>query len=344
MERDLQLDAVRCVAVLLVVLLHAWGAASQYVDPSSWECWGWTFLAARMTGCAMPALFLVSGYLLFKEFSVASWPQKMVRRIRRLVVPSVCWNVVFVLFYLAVARLFPRVEARVEAFGLMTWSGCLAKVLHPFVAPIDNPLWFMRTIFVFALAAPLLWGFLRSRTGRWVGLVAAVGYFASCEFLHMPWELPGYPVYALLAFYIGGFLTVSGRTPCGFFRSAWWLIPGAAGLALDAAELLGWCDPLGLVSRELLVAPALFYLVSLIPQPSSLIPRPSYLFFLYCGHFLFCSVWVHAFAPRMDASVSGTLTLLIGLFLIPGLVSLTLAWAVLHRYLRNILRLFDGQL
>lgn len=335
MERDLQLDAVRCVAVFLIVLLHAWGAASQYADPSSWECQGWTFLASRMTGCAMPALFLVSGYLLFKGFSVASWPRKMIRRIRRLVVPSVCWNIVFVLFYLTVARFFPRVEARVEAFGLMTWSGCLAKVLHPFVAPIDFPVWFMRTIFVFALAAPVLWGFLRSRTGRWVGLVAAVGYFASCEFLHMPWELPGYPAYALLAFYLGGFLSVSGRTPCGFFGSAWWLVPGVVGLALD---------PLGLVTRELLMAPALFYFVSLIPRPSSLIPPSSYLFFLYCGHFLFCSVWVHAFAPRMDASAPGRLTLLIGLFLIPGLASLTLTWAVLHRYLRPLLRFFDGTL
>ena len=342
LSRDLQLDVVRCVAVFLIVLLHAWGAASQYADPTSWEYRGWTFLAARVTGCAMPALFLVSGYLLFKEFSIASWPQKMLRRIRRLGVPYVCWNVVFVLFYLAACRFFPRVEARVEAFGLMTGVGCLAKVLHPFVTPIDIPVWFMRTIFVFALAAPVLWGFLGNRYGRWVGFTVAVGYFVSCEFFHRPWELPGYPAYALLVFYIGGLLAVSGRAPCGFFRCVWWLLPGAVGLALGAMELLGWCDPLGLVSRELLLAPVLFYFVSRIPRPASFIPHPSYLFFLYCGHFLFCSVWVHALAPRMDVSVPGSLTLLIGLFLIPGLVSLTLSWSLLHRYLRSFLRLFDG--
>lgn len=158
------------------------------------------------------------------------------------------------------------------------------------------------------------------------------------------WELPGYPAYALMVFYLGGFLAVSDRTPCGFFRSAWWLVPGAVGLALDAAELLGWCDPLGLVSRELLVAPALFYFVSRIPRPESFIPHPSYLFFLYCGHFLFCSVWVHALAPRMDVSVPGTLTLLIALFLFPGLMSLSLAWFVLRRYLRSFLKVLDGRL
>ena len=198
-------------------------------------CAGWTMVASYGCNFALSALFVISGYLLFRCYELSVWPRKIVRRVRRLMVPYVCWNVVFVLFYLSVARFFPRVGERVAAFGLDTWRGVLAKIAHPVAVPIDVPVWYLRAVFVFALLSPALWALLRHRVGRWIGLTAVAGWYLLDGVWGVVPGVPGYPTDALLAFSAGGLLAAGGTSPGTFFKSRWWLVPAVAALALD-----GW--------------------------------------------------------------------------------------------------------
>ena len=63
--RDWKIDVCRAVAVLLIVVLHAWGAASQYGVEGTVEWTVWKFLGVNGV-VGMYALFVLSGFLMFQ--------------------------------------------------------------------------------------------------------------------------------------------------------------------------------------------------------------------------------------------------------------------------------------
>ena len=74
--RDWKIDICRAVAVLLIVVLHAWGAASQYGVEGTAEWTVWKFVGVNGV-VGMYALFVLSGFLMFQvpgfKFQVSGW-------------------------------------------------------------------------------------------------------------------------------------------------------------------------------------------------------------------------------------------------------------------------------
>ena len=173
-HRSEGLDVVRCLMNYMIVLLHAW-AAFQYVDCTTWEFYGWTFVCSHLCAMALPTFFLVSGYLMFQKFTINAWSDKMLRRVKRLLVPYLVWNIAFVAIYLSSARLFPRIADRVAMFGLDSLQGCISKIASIYVAPIDGPLWFLRALFMLSLISPIIWMFIKLCDGFFL-LIASIFY------------------------------------------------------------------------------------------------------------------------------------------------------------------------
>lgn len=350
--RAREFDLFRCAANYMIVLLHAWGAACQYCDQSSFESMTCAFFADKCCNVALAALFLISGHLLFRNYyDMSAWTRKMGNRMRRLFVPYVCWNLVFVSFYLAVGRLFPRVGQRVSGFGLDTFTGAVSKILHPFVQPIDVPLWFVRTIFVFALVSPVMWVALRRKRGRWIGLWAVTAYFLATDLFRLLPGVPGYSGTALFLFYLGGLLMVCGRTIRDVFESRWWIVPGVVGLGLDLCDILGLGSPVAISVRNVLKMPLFFWLAgkAFVRWEGTFSGRwfgwvNRSAFFVYAGHFLFCSVWIHTLGSSLSFLTQGKAVALVVLFCVPGLATTFFAYWLGRRFLPRLLRFFDGSL
>ena len=356
--RDRKIDVCRAVAVLLIVVLHAWGAASQYGAEGTAEWTVWKFVGVNGV-VGMYALFVLSGFLMFQvkgeRFQVSGfkfqvWREKIWRRVKRLVVPYVGWNVVFVAFFLAVGKFFPRAGARVAEYGLDTWSGALAKIGGFLTMPIDFPLWYMRTIFVFALMAPAAGLLLENRVGRWIGLGIVAGYYIAVDELKVLSNVQAYPAFAMLLWYVGGVIAsarrrdADGTVKAGLlemFRNRWWIAVGLVGFALDGLEAMGRGNGLSFNSRMILKAAFFLHLMSKLPS-RQIFGLPSFSFFVYCGHFLFCSVWVHLLGPKLVGMGTGCESLLMAAFIVPGLVLTAAVYAAGKKFCPKVLRLFDG--
>ena len=347
----------------MIVLLHAW-AAFQYVKWDTVEFKAWTFVCSHLSWMAIPTFFLISGYLLFQKFSFAAWPEKMWRRVKRLAVPYVIWNVVFVVFYLSLARIVPRLGARVASFGLDTFSGAFSKVLSLTVAPIDGPLWFLRVLFLLALASPLLFVFLR--VGRGIPLLACSVLWCVGESA-LGWREAlqlTCPAYALTCFLAGGVLAINGRNLVESFAGKWrtWLSVGllacvmSAGLSMckmTNAAVVGVGTAMGssiMVSLfSILQAPALIALVSRWNVERISANRTYQFlremsFFAYAGHFLFCSMWLHTVAPLLNGYWMGKFTVLILIFVGLGVPTMAVVHWIAKRLCPRALKLFDGTL
>ena len=346
-----QIDIARCVANYMIVFFHAGGAVCQYCVASALEYRVWYYATLKLCNVALPTLFLVSGFCFFRDFQFREWPGKLWRRVKRLAVPYLAWNALFVVFYVSCSRFAPRLAGRVQEFGLDTLNGAVGKIASLVEQPIDVPLWFVRTLLYFAFFAPVAWCLLRHRVWRWIGAAAVIGFYVwkmvpggGCP------AIPACPAYAVLTFYIGGLLAAVGVTPFHLFRNPWWVAVGIIGMLFDIPEVLGqpmpsWRFGLGM----LLKMPMYFALVNLIDgeKLSGAVLfkfAKDASFFVFAGHFLFCSIWVHLAAPMLANMETGKFTLLAMVFCGPGLATTVLAFWMGRRYLTRVTMLFDGTL
>lgn len=67
-------------------------------------------------------------------------------------------------------------------------------------------------------------------------------------------------------------------------------------------------------------------------------------FFVFAGHFLFCSCVLHSIASLWDESFTGKLTLLIMLFCVVGTLIMGLVYSIGKRFCPRILKPWDGSL
>ena len=349
-----RLDYIRCIMNYMIVLLHA-KAAFQYVPNTGFEFFGWAFICSHLCWLPMPAFFMISGFLLFRNYSISTWPHKIMSRTKRLAVPYIAWNGLFVVFYIVMARFVPRLSDRVSAFGLDTIEGIISKIVSPTVAPIDGPLWYLRAIFFMSLASPLLFILLKPLKGGigvcvcmvWVIIEAKLGL---ASYLHLR-----LPAYSLACVAIGGALALSDKDVVAVFRNRIWIVIGLSACILRAvislahirfAGNVGLCASVVMPLLPVVEAPALLSLAANIStrtgECANFFRQMS--FFAYAGHFLFCSMWLHLLAPFFSCMTSGKATLLIIIFIVCGLTTMSLFYKMLLKVMPRTVRLFDGTL
>lgn len=351
LERSTVLDTLRVCANYLIVVMHAW-AGQQYCLKGTWEWAFWDFICNSFSAIALPALFFLSGYLLMRNFEPSMFVMKLKRRTKRLLIPFFVWNVSLLLFYLIVARYVPRLNQRVSGFGLNTLSGAFEKVCGLVSIPLDAPTWFLRTIFVYAVFAPLFYYGLRVRRGAGIYLMVGLWWWLSTQCGLGDVLQYSYPVYSISCFVLGAHFAIKGLSPVKVFQSQrWWLVFGLWGIALYHYYRVTWhwtYSPL----RDcafIIMLPVLFGLSGMLDRLMLRLPGHDFIkrssFFVYVGHFFFCSILLHLIAPRLDGLLfTGKLTILILFFCVLGLPLTLLAYWLGRRIFRKAFGIWDGSL
>lgn len=128
--------------------------------------WWFFHLFGREGVCsiAVPYFFACSGYFLAGHFGeVGYWGREVSKRIRSLVVPYFIWMLVGMIFGLCVAyakNRFLHADIQNEFLVLPMWEKVILYAgLHPFKDV--GFLWYVRTLFLFVLASPAIFFFLR---------------------------------------------------------------------------------------------------------------------------------------------------------------------------------------
>lgn len=134
--------------------------------------------------CAVPAFFLISGYLLcfnIQKLTLGIYLSKLGKRVKTLFIPYILWNLIAVGYQLATHQIselpsFPEI----------------------FISPINFPLWFIRNLFILVIIFPLIYGIARY-LGKY-GLIAAIVCFIWAFNVHYFFSLV---LQSIFFFYLG---------------------------------------------------------------------------------------------------------------------------------------------
>lgn len=142
------------ISALMVVLIHVL-KRDQIHDSSAF--WFRYFTGEGVCRVAVPFFFLASGYFIAQHFDECGyWRREVVKRIKTLLIPFFVWcGIAFVICSVLMA-LENMIDGNVWYNGLFAFSRLLRSIgLHPFNVPELRQLWFIRVLFLFALALPL---------------------------------------------------------------------------------------------------------------------------------------------------------------------------------------------
>jgi surface polysaccharide O-acyltransferase-like enzyme len=213
-ERISQYDIIRQLRLPLIVLVtyaHSYGGVTEgySVLGSGWDTYELLRLLVSQTlvKVAMPAFFVISGYLFFanvETFSREVYWQKIRRRIKTLLIPYLVWNLLM--------------AAKLRTFSLgIFWE------------PANMPLWFLRDLMVVSLLTPIIYIGVR-KLGWWIFAILLPVYLTGV------WAVqPGFNPYAICFFTLGACLSIRKMNlldTCVRFEKPCYILSALMGLGM----------------------------------------------------------------------------------------------------------------
>lgn len=157
------IDVLRFPMAATVVLLHsaALGVGSTHPVYSTLSI----AIGRGFCRIAVPCFFLISSFLFFtkleQKWDTRTWLDKLRKRSRTLLLPYLFWNIIAAFaiwgyrwfFAKQHGELYPSFFAHIKDQGGIWDAGD--------ALPFDGPLWFIRYLILFIIAAPLVWIFVK---------------------------------------------------------------------------------------------------------------------------------------------------------------------------------------
>ena len=160
-------------------------------------------------GVSIPCFFMISGYLFFRFFTFDQLTGKWKRRVQTLLIPYLCWNLLYYVGYLAGSRI-PAVADIVNRPDLQF---SLKEMLEALFFYDYNPVfWFMYQLILLVALAPVIFLCMRSVRGG-VGFLFLVmaGIFFHLSFPRLG-AASSLNLDALFYYGLGAFGALHGRT------------------------------------------------------------------------------------------------------------------------------------
>ncbi len=235
---DLQsqtIDWLRLPLALAVVFIHSFGSPSDYnladihanpLDGMSVYNLVRICFSHVLSHIAVPTFFLISGFLFFYKVNIwnkSTYFGKMKSRLKSLVVPYLCWNIIAIASVVAIqiAALFFKDRPLNSVYTLFENNGWLHMLWDchvwaedrtnylgwatPMTGPYNLPLWFLRDLIVVTAITPLIYWFIK-RTQHYGLLLLAASYISGV----FP-DIHGLNITAVFFFSAGAYFSIFGK-------------------------------------------------------------------------------------------------------------------------------------
>lgn len=297
--REERLDSLRLYCNLMIVLVHAY--PFMYAVNQTWELHSLTFISLFFACSVLPTLFFLSGYFLFTGYTLGGYWTKLKKRIRRLAVPYVLWNVLKIVIFLAVGLVSSHAMSTCRKMGVDTWAGWFDHILNVTDRPFNGPTWYLRALFLYVVASPAVYVVFARKKSVPLKILALLLLVFIGPYVFT--DQNKYPTYSFVAFALGGWCGLAQVNPvkCGRTRGVFVRCFGFAGIVVpfavslvnpdfNRASHLGTMCSLITILFYFSFAEEIHMLLNHQWVREILMPGA---FFVYCGHIIVNSFLMH---------------------------------------------------
>lgn len=295
-----KIKVLSVISVIAVLYLHA-----KFAESSQWIIVDLIQnLINDLCRFAVPTFFIISGYLFFKDVGTVDTIQKIIKRVKTILLPYFLWCTVFILV-IAFCTLFA--DSNTQYFELLEKRRYLAFVSYVYIdPPAAFHLWYLRDLFILFCLSPLLNIVLKK--SPILIFIVAVGA-----------DLFGYYTYeadALLYYSLGAFYAINKRYPFSLLppqTSILFILIGVIMLSVNVHISNFSFSWLGVLS--LTIGVWKFYdLIHKYIVSKYIIKYSKFCFIVYCAHIPFLTILKSVLFPHI---LGGALGCLLSFFISP---------------------------
>lgn len=284
-----KLSGISTLLAILVVLLHTENlhaytfsdsAFSSFVKGFEW------FFSENICKIAVPAFFMISGSLFYRDFDISLYPKKLKSRFFSLIIPFFVWNLFrFLLFYILGVTGFAK-----GVMGAQPLQFNLESIIASVVFYKSNlGFWFIYQLIIYTILSPVIRLMVKN---KWAGLLVIFGmiFLYSTDifgnFLMITMKkrfiLLDSFIYYLIGAYIGthGFSLLNKKSNTIKYLSFFGIILGQVLHYIYLHTCFLWIYVLWLAISAISIWYAYDYIKPKIKSPS----LTSVTFFIYAGH------------------------------------------------------------
>lgn len=328
-----KIEIIRCVCIILVIYIHNASEVQASID-SMTPAWfeNLIYIISGIIGrVAVPAMFMISGYLLArKKLNLFEHYKK---KTQSLLIPYFLWNTIWILIYGCAikAGILSDTGKNVLKYSLIEIIDCYTG--HLTGAPFVYPLWFLRDLYFMQCIIPVFQRYFYTQI--WDGVVLGMGlaYFL------------GFPIEGLFMFVLGIWLYNHRRVIDSIKK-----IPNMivfilfiACMLFEVAELNRMLQSIIRSTAILLSILLLYHFAGLVENKCSDLAAKAapYTMFIYCGHQYTLLLIRHICARVWEQSI---LVRTLEYFFIPPILYLVLFFCgyMLNKYWKTLYQLLSG--
>ncbi|MBP5235793.1 MAG: acyltransferase [Bacteroidales bacterium] len=207
---------MRFPLIILVLFIHGMPQSAPFTggEPLGWQLYHYIseLISHNIGAVAVPMFFMISGYLFFagcadRNLKFSDFITKWKKRVRTLLVPYIIWNVLYIVAILAKKVIFTRLglenddkdQLLARGFGYLFWTG-----------PLDFPLWYVRSLMVMSLLAPVYYWLIRKALPLFIVFLGVM-----CL---LPWDIECPDASSLIFFGTGACLSLKDVDVLSFCR------------------------------------------------------------------------------------------------------------------------------
>ena len=290
-KQSFALRAVSLFATLMVVARHGqnlhlyYRGGSPFMTVTDYNIFIQEMIS-RITDCAIPCFFTISGFLFFIGVDkIQDFFKKWKRRIRSLVIPYLLWNLLLLsavlLGYAMIPGLRKQLSLTYEVEFHWKW---FVEIFT--TKPIVGQFWYIRTLIIFCILSPLPWFIYRYSLLSFITLGALIFYWVPIDCRILSSE-------GMACFFLGGLIWHRQWHKYAVYGKRGWIFPPSV-LAIIGVEMLcntsRWIWILRIfLSMASMVQIALF--CGELNRVQIVVNRMShYSFFIYAAHYMLLGI------------------------------------------------------
>lgn len=196
--------------IIMVIFLHSYNIKQDTTflfEPDSFFSFVNIFIqniiSQGLTRIAVPLFFIISGFLLFQNFNISSYKDKISKRVYTLLIPYLFWTTIAVLIYF----LLQSTPGFSQFFNkaLIKELSMRELIITAWIDPRNYPLWFLRDLMILSIFSPLVFLFVKKIPKLFLIILGVSWFFgipkSSIDFL-------SYKPEPVLFFTIGAYFAV----------------------------------------------------------------------------------------------------------------------------------------
>lgn len=215
------------VIMMAVVMIHAFNLevygyanASSAIGLASFVYWTENIVGTICGGTAVPFFFLLSGFLMFRNFTWDKLASKYRSRFFSILLPYLLWCSIYYLYYVIVTRI-PIVLNMMNGTEKMPVS--LAVWISKLWVDEYFVFWFLKDLIVLIILTPLIYLLLQNRGKLPVGLLMLVLWYAASRYYTIPFNI---------AYMFGAYIGINHKEIPMKKHGAWVTVMSYIGLGL----------------------------------------------------------------------------------------------------------------